>query len=56
MLCLGRKVGQVLIIDGPCKIHVIAAKASGEVRLGVEAPRTVQVLRGEAKVKERKAS
>lgn len=54
MLILTRKVGQVLEIDGPCKIHVIAAKCSGEIRIGIEAERKVNVVRGEAKCREPK--
>lgn len=56
MLVLKRKTGQVLHIDGPCKIHVVSASARGEIKLGIEAERTVQVLRGEAKVREKKSA
>ncbi len=46
MLVLGRKTGQVIEIDGRIRVMVVRI-AGGVVRLGIEAPPAVQVLRGE---------
>jgi len=46
MLILGRKVGDTLIIDGGIKVVVLQCDRSG-VRLGIEAPSDVTILRGE---------
>jgi len=46
MLCLSRYAGQTIEIEGGIEIEVL--KISGnQVRLGVRAPREIQVLRGE---------
>ena len=46
MLILGRRPGDTLIIDGGIKIVVLQCDRSG-VRLGIEAPSEVTILRGE---------
>ena len=46
MLILGRRVGDTLLIDGGIKIVVLQCDRSG-VRLGIEAPSDVTILRGE---------
>lgn len=46
MLILGRRVGDAILIDGGIRIVVLASDSRG-VRLGIEAPRGVGVLREE---------
>jgi carbon storage regulator CsrA len=46
MLCLTRKCGERIMIDGGIIIEVLEM-ANGRVRLGISAPRHVKVLRGE---------
>jgi carbon storage regulator len=46
MLVLSRKVGEDIIIGKHVRVRVIDAKR-GQVRLGVSAPRDVEVLRAE---------
>jgi len=46
MLILGRRVGDTLLIDGGIKIVVLQCDRGG-VRLGIEAPNDVTILRGE---------
>jgi len=46
VLILGRRAGDTLIIDGGIKIVVLQCDRSG-VRLGIEAPSDVTILRGE---------
>lgn len=46
MLVLTRKSGQELVINGQIRIRVLSSRA-GTVRLGIEAPKDVTVLRGE---------
>ena len=46
MLILGRKVGDSIVIDGGIKIVVLACDRGG-VRLGIDAPSEVTILRGE---------
>ena len=46
MLILGRRVGDAILIDGGIRIVVLAADSRG-VRLGIEAPRGVGVVREE---------
>jgi carbon storage regulator len=46
MLILGRRPGDTLIIDGDIKIVVLQCDRGG-VRLGIEAPSDVTILRGE---------
>lgn len=46
MLILGRRAGDTLLIDGGIKIVVLQCDRGG-VRLGIEAPPDVTILRGE---------
>ncbi len=48
MLVLSRKVNQELVIGGNIRIKVIKAKGN-TVRIGIEAPEDVRVVRGELK-------
>jgi carbon storage regulator len=46
MLILGRRPGDSIVIDGGIKVVVLACDRGG-VRLGIEAPPEVTILRGE---------
>ncbi len=46
MLVLGRKPGEYIVIDGSIKVKVIRSE-KGDLRLGIEAPRDVKIVRGE---------
>lgn len=46
MLILGRRVGESIVIDGGITVVVLACDRGG-VRLGVEAPGAVSILRAE---------
>ena len=46
MLILSRRPGDSIVIDGGIKVVVIACERGG-VRLGIEAPPEVTILRGE---------
>lgn len=46
MLILGRREGDSIIIDGGIRIVVVSCDRGG-VRIGIEAPSTVKILRGE---------
>jgi carbon storage regulator len=46
MLILGRREGDSIIIDGGIRIVVVSCDRGG-VRIGIEAPNTVKILRGE---------
>lgn len=46
MLILGRRVGDSIVIDGGITVVVLACDKGG-VRLGVQAPADVTILRGE---------
>lgn len=46
MLVLGRRPGETIVIDGGIRIVVLACDRGG-VRLGIEAPTSVTILRGE---------
>ncbi len=48
MLVLSRKKNQTVVIDGEIEIQVLQIKGN-TIRLGVNAPRDVRVLRGELK-------
>ena len=45
-LVLSRKVGQSIVVDGPCTIKVAHLKG-GRVTLALEAESTTRILRGE---------
>lgn len=46
MLILGRREGESILIDGGIRIVVVACDRGG-VRIGIEAPSSVKILRGE---------
>lgn len=46
MLVLSRRVGESIVIDGRITIKVFEVRG-GAVRVGIEAPREVEVLREE---------
>ncbi len=46
MLVLGRKPGEYIVIDDHIKIKVVKS-TKGDLRLAIEAPREVSVVRGE---------
>ncbi len=49
MLVLERKTGEGIVIgDGPDKVYVSISKSNdGKVKLGIDAPRSVSVMRAE---------
>lgn len=47
MLILARKAGEKLVIDGDIIITVLEVGRGGQVRIGIDAPRSHRVLRGE---------
>ncbi len=46
MLVLGRKPGQYIVIDDSVIVKVVRG-GNGDLRLAIEAPKEVSVLRGE---------
>lgn len=48
MLVLSRKTDESILIDGNIRITVLGIRG-GQVRLGIEAPRSVRVIREELK-------
>lgn len=46
MLVLSRKPGQKIVIEGGITVTVIAVKGN-QVRIGIDAPEDVRILRGE---------
>jgi carbon storage regulator len=46
VLILGRRAGESIVIDGGIKIVVLSCDRGG-VRIGIEAPQEVTILRGE---------
>lgn len=46
MLILGRREGESVLIEGGIRIVVVSCDRNG-VRLGIEAPDSVRILRGE---------
>jgi carbon storage regulator len=53
MLVLSRKPGQVIEIDGGIRITVVQLR-DDRVRLGIEAPPTIAIVRPDAKDKQPK--
>ena len=47
MLILTRRAGEKLVIDGDIVITVLEVGRGGQVRLGIDAPRSHRILRGE---------
>lgn len=46
MLVLGRKLGEYVVINDTIKVKVIRSDV-GQLRLAIEAPQDIQVIRGE---------
>lgn len=46
MLVLGRKPGEYVVIDGKIRIEVVKSE-KGDLRLAIDAPREVEIVRGE---------
>ena len=46
MLVLTRKLGETLVIDGRIKISIVAVRQR-QVRVSIDAPKEVRILRGE---------
>jgi carbon storage regulator len=47
MLILTRRAGEKVVIDGEIVITVLEAGKGGQIRLGIDAPRSHRILRGE---------
>jgi carbon storage regulator len=47
MLVLTRRIGEQIVLPGVSVRFVLLSVAGGRVRVGVEAPRAVEVVRGE---------
>lgn len=47
MLILTRRAGEKLVIDGDIVLTVLEVGRGGQVRIGIDAPRTHRILRGE---------
>jgi carbon storage regulator len=52
MLVLGRKPGEYVVINGDIKVKVIKSEMGG-LRLAIEAPNDVKIVRGEVFNKEK---
>ncbi len=46
MLVLSRKAGEEIVIDGNIRVTVVALQ-NGRVKVGIDAPRDVHIVRGE---------
>ena len=46
MLVLSRKIGERIIVGGSVVVTIVAARG-GTVRVGLDAPRETEILRGE---------
>lgn len=55
MLVLGRKPGEYVVIGDNIKIKVIKS-LGGDLRLAIEAPREMTIIRGEVWEKEKSSS
>lgn len=47
MLILQRKAGESLLIGDQIKVTVVSVEAGGRVRLAIDAPRSMTILRSE---------
>jgi len=56
MLVLTRKTDEGIIIGGEIRVTVLGFTGEGKVRLGVDAPRTVKILRSETLEQTREAN
>lgn len=50
MLVLNRRIGEKLIIGGNIEVTILAIKG-GQIRVGIEAPKEISVIREEIKDK-----
>lgn len=46
MLVLGRKPGEYIMVNGNIKVKVVKSE-KGELRLAIDAPSDVEIIRGE---------
>ncbi|ACD22911.1 carbon storage regulator [Clostridium botulinum] len=46
MLVLGRKPGEYIVIDNKIKVAVVRTE-EGNLRLAIDAPREIEIVRGE---------
>lgn len=47
MLVLGRTLNESIVIDGRIFIKIVRGKSGNNLRVAIEAPKEVQILRGE---------
>jgi carbon storage regulator len=47
MLVLGRKLGEKIVIGNNIVITVIGIRGDGQIRLGIEAPDNITIMRSE---------
>jgi carbon storage regulator CsrA len=48
MLCVTRRLGEVIVLpDLNVKIQITGINANGSVRVGIEAPKSVSIVRAE---------
>ncbi len=47
MLCLGRMVGDKIVVDGPCTITINGIRRNYSVAVGIEAAPSVKIMRSE---------
>ena len=50
MLILQRKAGESLLIGDNIRVTVVSVEAGGRVRLAIDAPRSLSILRSELRV------
>lgn len=56
MLVLSRKVGEAVVIEGLIKIRILQVTPSGQIKVGIEAPRDVVIEREELVAERTKAA
>ena len=47
MLVLGRNLNETIVIDGKIFIKIVRGKTGSNLKVAIEAPREMQILRGE---------
>ena len=47
MLVLGRNLNETIVIDGKIFIKIVRGKFGGNLKVAIEAPREVSIVRGE---------
>ena len=47
MLVLGRNLNETIVIDGKIFIKIVRGKIGGNLKVAIEAPRDVSIVRGE---------